>query len=73
MTLPDTFFPGLVASTVFGLLGIILLVLGYKVFDWLTPKLHLETELGEKHNVAVAIVVASIILGVAYICAHVVK
>ena len=54
-------------SVVFGLLGIVLTVLGYKVFDWLTPGIRVEHELSEKHNIAVAIVVAAIILGIAIV------
>ncbi len=56
----------LVAAAVFGLLGIALLALGFKVFDWLTPKLHLEEEL-IKGNTAVAIVVAAAVIGISLI------
>ena len=73
MTLPDNFWPGLIASSVFGLLGIFILVIGFKVFDWLTPQLHIQKELGENKNMAVATVMAAVILGIAYIAAHVVK
>ena len=51
----------------FGLVGLALMVLGFKVFDWVLPKIDLEVELGEKRNVAVAIVVAAVLLGVAAI------
>jgi putative membrane protein len=71
--LPDTFWPGLFATLVFGLVGIALVVLGFKVFDWITPIIDVERELAEKSNMAVAIVTASIILGLCYIVAHVVK
>ena len=59
----------LVWSLTFGLLGIVLTVFGYKVFDWLTPGIRVEHELAEKHNVAVAIVVGSIIIGIALVIA----
>jgi putative membrane protein len=64
------FFPlhGLVAAALFGMLGIALLFLGYKVFDWLTPHLHIEKELAEK-NVAVAIVIATMLIGLSIIVA----
>jgi uncharacterized membrane protein YjfL (UPF0719 family) len=58
---------GFIKSVVFGLLGIVLTVLGFKVFDRITPRMDIERELAEKNNVAVAIVVAAIILGIAYI------
>lgn len=56
----------LFAATAFGVLGIVLLALGFKVFEWITPKLHIEEELG-KGNVAVGIVVAAAVLGVALV------
>ncbi len=71
--MPETFWPGLGATLVFGCIGIILAVLGFKVFDWITPRIDIQRELAEKHNVAVAIVCASIILGVCYVIAQVVQ
>lgn len=56
----------LVAAALFGILGIALLALGFKVFEWITPKLKVEEELS-KGNVAVGIVVAAATLGVALI------
>jgi putative membrane protein len=56
----------LMAATAFGLLGIALLALGFKVFEWITPKLHVEEELS-KGNTAVGIVVAAAIIGVALV------
>jgi len=57
----------LLAMVVFALVGIVLMVLGFKIFDWVTPKIDLEKELAEKNNIAVAIVTAAVILGVAMI------
>lgn len=62
----EAFGNALMAAAVFGVLGIVLLALGFKVFEWVTPKLNVEEELG-KGNTAVAIVVAAVILGVAVI------
>jgi putative membrane protein len=62
----EAFGNALLAAAAFGVLGIVLLALGFKVFEWVTPKLHVEEELG-KGNTAVAIVVAAVILGVAVI------
>ena len=56
----------LTAAGAFGLLGIAMLALGFKVFEWITPKLHVEEELG-KGNIAVGIVVAAAVLGVALV------
>ena len=65
---PHTFAHSILWSIAFGLVGIILTVLGFKIFDWLTP-IKVEQELAEKQNIAVAIVVAATIIGVAIVVA----
>jgi putative membrane protein len=62
----DMLANSLMAAGAFGLLGIAMLALGFKVFEWITPKLHVEEELG-KGNIAVGIVVAAAVLGVALV------
>lgn len=66
-------FHGFIGSLVFGLTGIILIVLGFKIFDWMNTKIDIQHELTEKQNTAVAIVCAAMILGVAIIAAVAVK
>ncbi len=68
----ENLLKGFLGSLVFGGTGIILAVLGFKVFDWITPRMDIQQELAEKHNVAVAIVCGAIILGVCYVIAGVV-
>lgn len=63
---------GFAGTLIFGVSGIVLAVLGFKVFDWISPKIDVQHELAEKHNLSVAIVCAAIILGVCYIVATVV-
>lgn len=63
------FGAALLATAIFGLVGIGLMLLGFKIFDWMTPKLDLEKELGENKNVAVAIVIASVIIGISIVVA----
>lgn len=63
---------GAVGSLVYGLIGIILLLVGFKLFDWITPRVDDQEQLN-KGNVAVAIVNAAMLLAIAYIAAHVVK
>jgi uncharacterized membrane protein YjfL (UPF0719 family) len=46
-------------------------VLGFKIFDWLMPRINIEKELAENHNIAVAIVVAAMIIGLSMIIAAV--
>ena len=72
MQLPEQFWPGFLAACLYGPLGIFLAVLGFKAFDWATPKIDLQHELAEKGNMAVAVVCVAIILGVCYIVASVV-
>ena len=55
------------AAAVFGVLGILLTLLGYKTFDWVMTRIDVQTELRDKQNVAVAIVAAAIIIAVAIV------
>lgn len=68
--LPENFVPNVMNASAFGLLGLILIFLGYKVFDWITPAIKVEEELAAKQNVAVAIVVGAVILGVSIVVAR---
>jgi putative membrane protein len=70
--LPEHFLGNVISATAFGLLGIVLLLLGYFLFDWITPRIDVQKELTEK-NMAVATVVAALLIGIAYIVAHVVQ
>ena len=54
------------------MIAILLVVVGYKVFDKLTPKLDFD-ELIHKGNVAMAIVIGSFILGLCHVVARVVS
>ncbi len=58
-----------VGVLIWGLLGILLAVIGFKVFDWLTPRINIQHELGEKHNIAVAILMGAVVLGICHIIA----
>lgn len=61
------FAQAILVTAAFGVLGILLCVLGFKAFDWITPTVNIEHELTEKQNIAVAIVMAAVILGVSAI------
>ena len=69
---PENFWAGVVGSGIFGLVGIVLLLLGYWLFDKITPRIDVQRELSEK-NVAVAVVIGALLLGIAFITAHVVQ
>jgi len=69
---PERFWAGVAGSGIFGLLGIALLLFGYWLFDLITPRLDVQKELSEK-NLAVAVVIGALLLGIAYMTAHVVQ
>jgi putative membrane protein len=70
--LPDYILGDLIATFVFGLVAILLIIIGYKVFDKLTPRLNFD-ELLKNGNIAMAIVIGSFIIGLCYVVAHVVS
>jgi putative membrane protein len=58
----------LIDASIFGVVGIILLIVGYYVWELVTPY-NVRKELQENKNVAVAIVVAAFIVGMAIVVA----
>jgi hypothetical protein len=65
---PHTLQGALLCSAIFGLLGIVLAIVGFKLFDWLTPG-DLQKEVIENKNMAAAIVAGAVILGICHILA----
>lgn len=61
----------LLLSLIFGAVGILVLVVGYKIFDAIIPA-DFNKEL-EKGNIAVAIFLAGALIGIAIIVSQVVK
>jgi uncharacterized membrane protein YjfL (UPF0719 family) len=55
-------------SLVFALLGFVLLFIGYRVFDKMTPT-DLNKQIFEQGNVAAAILAGAFVLGLAFIIA----
>ena len=68
---PNSLWEAALATAIFGLLGIFLAVIGFKIFDKVTPG-HLEEEIVRKGNMAAALITAAFILGVCIIIARVV-
>ena len=58
----------LLFSVVYGLVGIILLIVGYKIFEWVTP-FSVNDALSKDQNRAVGIAVGAIFVGIAIIVA----
>ena len=71
MHLPEYLLSDLLATIAFGVIAIILIVVGYVTFDKLTPKLDFSDALN-KGNIALAIVVGSFIIGLCYVIGSVV-
>ena len=72
MHLPEYFAGDIVSTMAFGVVAILLIVLGYVTFDKLTPKLDFDESLS-KGNLAVGIVVGSFILGICFVVGQVVS
>jgi len=70
--LPDYFFTDLVSTVAFGVVAILLLILGYVAFDKLTPKLDFD-DLLNKGNMALGVVIGSFLLGLCYVIGRVVS
>ena len=70
--LPEQFLPDLAVTTAFGILAILLIVVGYVTFDKLTPKLDFS-DLVNKGNMAMAVVIGSFILGLCYVVGRVIS
>jgi len=70
--LPDYFFTDLVSTVAFGIVAILLLIVGYLAFDKLTPKLDFD-DLLNKGNIALGIVIGSFLLGLCYVIGRVVS
>lgn len=62
----------ILSTIVYGLIGIFLAVVGYFIFDWITPY-SLGKELVEDKNMAVAMVVAAVLISVSIIVAAVMR
>lgn len=71
-TVFDVMLHSSLSAILFGVIGIVLLLVGFKLFDWITPKIDVQHELAEKGNVAVAIVVGAILIGLSIILTRVV-
>jgi hypothetical protein len=65
---PALSWPSLLTSVVYGLLGFILLLIGYYIYELITP-FSVKEELITHRNPAVGMVVAAFILGMAIVIA----
>lgn len=68
LTHPDLDPIALLATVGYGLVGILLAMLGYKVYAWMVP-FDLNKEIEEDQNPAVGMVLGAVIIGVSIIVA----
>ena len=61
-------FGQIISTLVFGIIGILMAILGFKLFDWLIP-FDLDEEICEKQNLAVGTLCAAMVLGICIIVA----
>ncbi len=69
---PETFEMAVASTLVFGSIGIVLAIVGFKLFDLLTPG-KLDVEILEKQNIAASILGGSIILGICIVVAAAIR
>lgn len=65
---PDSFLMSVLSTLIFGLIGIVVAIIGFKLFDAMIP-FNLEQEICEKQNLAVALLCAAMMLGICVIVA----
>jgi putative membrane protein len=58
----------LLAAALFGVLGIVLLLVGFKLFELITPRVEVEKKLQEG-NIAVGIVVGALLIAISIVVA----
>jgi putative membrane protein len=64
----EQMFLNLLLAAVFSILGFVLLFVGYKVLDWLTPE-DMSGKIFREGNTAVAILAAGFVIGLSVIIA----
>jgi uncharacterized membrane protein YjfL (UPF0719 family) len=67
-TQSDKFIQGVLATLLYGALGIGMAVLAFKIIDWIIPG-DLPKQLADEHNVPLGIVAGAFILGLCIIIA----
>ncbi len=64
----QTLLQGVTESLLYSVIGIILAVLAFKVVDWITPG-NLSKQISQENNIAVAVLLGFLILGICIIIA----
>ena len=59
---------GILSASIYSILGLVILILGFKIFDRVTP-FSLDHEIAEDHNTAAGVVVAGLLIALGIIVA----
>ena len=65
---PQTFAMAALSAAVFGAIGIVMAIIGFKLFDMMTPG-KLDEEILQKQNTAAAILAGAFLIGICIIIA----
>ena len=65
---PRTLLEGIASTLIFGIIGIVLSILGFKLFD-AAISFNVEREICENKNMAAAVLAGSVVLGICIIVA----
>lgn len=65
---PKPLFGDMLETLVYSIIGLLIAILAFKVIDWLTPG-KMSKQIAEEGNVALAIVVAGLMIGISIIIA----
>lgn len=68
---PRTMMESILSTVVFSVIGIVLAIVGFKLFD-LVIRFDVEREICEKNNIAAAILAGAVVLGICLIVGFVV-
>lgn len=70
--LSELHFAPIISTIVYSFIGIVLFIVGFIIFDKLTPY-SIHKEIGEDHNVALGVIIGSAMIGLAIIIAAAIK
>ncbi len=69
----DTIWHNIISALVFSGIGLVVYTLGFVLLNLLTPQVHIWREINEEKNVAIAIFLGCIALGIAIIISAAVR
>lgn len=72
VSLPENFIIGAIGAIIFGIVGIQLLLIGFKLFDWLLHKVDFQKSLNA-NPIAAAIVIGAFFLALGLIISSVLQ